>query len=104
MHAVSNLSSKSDYSEDKHFALIYCIGFLIDKQSSHVGHLTVTPGNRSQTRFLLNRKVIIQHLCAHCSGWSNLAHPFTSLSWACERNSSHFPDSLWSITAWGTGS
>ena len=72
-------------------------------QSNHVSHLTVTLGIWFQTRFLLNRKVLIQGLCACHSGRSNLAHPFTWPSWACKCNSSHFLDSWWSVTDRGTG-
>ena len=77
---------------------------LIDQQSYHVSHLTVTPGIQFQTGFLLNRKVLIQGLCARHSGQSDPAHPFTWPFWACKRNSLCFLDSEWSVTDRGTGS
>ena len=59
-------------------------GLLIDQQLSHMGHLTVTPGIWFPTRFLLNRKVIIQCLCtSFWVVWSSLSlhFPFLGL-WA----------------------
>ena len=53
---------------------------LIDQQSYHVSHLTVTLGIQFQAGFILNRKVLIQGLCgimadvAKCGGERWTAH------------------------------
>ena len=77
---------------------------LTDQQSYHVSHLTVTLGIQFQTRFLLNRKVLIQGLCTRRSRRSDPARPFTWLCWTCKRNSSRFLDSRWLVTDWSIGS
>ena len=43
-----------------------------------MGHLAVTLGIRSQTGFLLNRKVIIQSPYLHCLDQADLDHFWTS--------------------------